>query len=75
MEITKDILQTKIAEMKTTIVAYNGAIEFAEYLLSIIDDNVNTMSVDDFAQAVGGNGATAEIAPLPQEQENAASSN
>ena len=59
-QVTAELLRQKIAEMQATITAYNGAIEFAEYLLSVLDEN-DGMPVGEFAQMVGGNGATAEM--------------
>lgn len=63
--ITKELLESKIAEMQQTIAIHNGAIQFAEYLLSVIAETpADEMTLDDFAQAVGGNGASAEILPV-----------
>jgi hypothetical protein len=58
--INKELLEQKIAEMKATIATYNGAIQFAEYLLSTIEEQ-ESVTLSQFAEAVGGKGATAQI--------------
>lgn len=58
--ITKELLEQKIAEMKETIAAYNGAIQFAEYLLSVGKEK-ESVTLSQFAEAVGGKGATAQV--------------
>lgn len=58
MTVDKDTLQKHIAEMKVLILKYQGAIDFAEYLLSMADDAI---PLDELAQQVGGNGATVEV--------------
>lgn len=63
MVITAEYLKEQIAQLERVIIANSGAIEFAQHLLSVIENN-NAMTVSDFAQAIGGNGATAEITPL-----------
>lgn len=46
--------------MRRQIAAYNGAIEYAEHLLGILDTDVN-VSVQELAEAIAGPGATAEV--------------
>ena len=66
-QISAELLKQKIAEMQNTIATYNGAIQFAEYLLSVLDEDDTGMPIGEFAQAVGGNGATAEIQAVEME--------
>jgi len=61
MEITESYLRAKIAEMQATITAYSGAIEFANHLLEVLASQDTSMTVDEFAEAVAGAGATAEM--------------
>ena len=61
--ITAEYLNEQIASMQAVITAHQGAIEFANHLLSVLEGD-KSMTVDEFAQAVGGPGATAEIQPL-----------
>ena len=58
--ITKEFLEGKRAEIQETIAVHNGAVQFIDYLLSVLDGN-DGMPIDEFAQMVGGNGATAEM--------------
>lgn len=62
--ITRGYLERHIAEMKNTIVAYNGAIEFAEHLLTVIDNAQDVMTPGEFAKTIGGDGATVKIEPV-----------
>ena len=63
MAITREMLQAHIEAMKASIAGYQGAIQFAEMLLETLDDGPASLSVDEFAEMIGGPGATAEIEP------------
>lgn len=81
MPITAEVLRTKIAgmqrsiqELQATIAAYNGAIEFAEHLLQVLEEPgsavVNAdgnMTVTQFAELIGGPGASATVVANGQE--------
>ena len=68
MEITKEFLQDHIAQMQAQIAAYTGALQFAESLIERLDQKDEEMTVDEFAEMVGGNGATGEIIPLQDDE-------
>ncbi len=68
-EITREYLNNSIDGMRRQIAAYNGAIEYAEHLLGILDTDVN-VSVQELAEAIAGPGATVEV--MEMEKQNAA---
>ena len=57
--ITAEMLHEEIAKMERVVLAHNGAIEFAQFLLSqiVADDGI---PADKFAEMVAGNGAMVE---------------
>ena len=59
MQISAEYLRNEIAKMQQVVIAHNGAIEFAEHLLSQVE-NDDGMPVADFAEMVAGNGARVE---------------
>ena len=59
MQITAQYLRDEIAKMQQVVIAHNGAIEFAEHLLSQIESD-DGMPVADFAEMIAGNGARVE---------------
>lgn len=59
--ITAEYLRAQIAQMEAVIVANRGAIEFAQHLLGMLEQD--GMPMAEFAEAIGGNGAHAEIQP------------
>ena len=60
MQISAEYLRAEIAKMQQVVTAHNGAIEFAQHLLSQVE-NDDGMPVDEFAEMIAGNGATAEV--------------
>ncbi len=66
--VTREYLTAHIERMKTQIVAYNGAIEFAEFLLSQTEPD--GLPIQQLAEAIAGPGATAEV--MEMETSNAA---
>jgi len=62
-EISAEYLRQQIAGMRETIASFQGAIQFAEHLLGELERTEDGISLDEFAEAVGGAGATAEITP------------
>jgi hypothetical protein len=61
--ITREYLENSIDNMRRQIAAYNGAIEYAEHLLGILDTNAG-LPIEQLAEMVAGAGATATIEPI-----------
>ena len=57
--ITAEMLREEIAKMERVVMAHNGAIEFAQHLLSQLEVDEG-MPADKFAEMVAGNGAQVE---------------
>jgi len=62
-QITVDYLLKNIEFMQNQIIAYQGTIQFAESLIQYLQQS-NEMTLDEFAEIVGGEGSTAEINPV-----------
>ena len=60
MAITREFLQAQIIHLQRQVAAYTGAIEFAEMLISKLDENAG-LPLNEFAEMVAGAGATATI--------------
>ena len=56
--ITAEMLREEIAKMQAVVTAHNGAIEFAQHLLS--QHETEGVPVSEFAEMVAGNGAKVE---------------
>ncbi len=62
--INRAYLEDHIRHMRELVAGYNGAIEFATMLLGQLEPQEQPgdgLSIGEFAEMVGGEGATAEI--------------
>lgn len=61
-EITKELLMEKRQSLVEAVIINQGGIQMIDHLLVLLEDEEqDALSMEQVAQMVGGNGATAEV--------------